>query len=121
MAFSIFKTLCRREIPKHLLPTFSCSTDVIFLYFLFFILQIASDKTGAQLSNTRNDFYTSLHLGKRNDDRKDYLGAAFDDPAIWYYALEEDDPETAAVVKGKVPDPVGMFVLTFTARGTGIM
>ena len=49
-----------------------------------------------------------MHLGKRNDANADYLGAAFDDPAIWFHAFDEDDPETAAVMKGDVPEPVGM-------------
>ena len=47
-----------------------------------------------------------LHLGKRNDELEDYLGASFDDPAIWYHAFEEDDPDLS-VVKGEVVDPDG--------------
>lgn len=97
-----------KEISKQILLILLYYTVIVLLY--FFILQIASDKTGVQLSSTRNDFYTSLHLGKRNDKKKDYLGAAFDDPAIWYHAFEGDDPETTAVVKGKVPDHVGRFI-----------
>ncbi|XP_072051963.1 uncharacterized protein [Amphiura filiformis] len=65
----------------------------------------ASDREGVLRSSTRVDFFTTLHLGKRNDRNADYLGAAFDDTAIWYHAFDEDDPETASVVKGDVPDP----------------
>lgn len=68
----------------------------------------AFDRVGVTLSTIRNDFHTLLHLGKRNDADEDYLGAAFDDPAIWYYALHDDDPQAAAVVKGDVTNPVGM-------------
>lgn len=48
-----------------------------------------------------SDEFTQLQLGKRNDAEDGYLGAAFDDVAIWIYTFSPDDPELSKTLKGE--------------------
>ncbi|KAJ8041296.1 Adhesion G protein-coupled receptor L3 [Holothuria leucospilota] len=59
-------------------------------------------KDGIILSTPHvEDEFTELQLGKRNDGEDGYLGAAFDDVAIWIYTFRPDDPEVSKTLKGE--------------------
>ncbi|PIK58082.1 hypothetical protein BSL78_04996 [Apostichopus japonicus] len=61
-----------------------------------------SNVSGVVLPVVRpSDEFTQLQLGKRNDAEDGYLGAAFDDVAIWIYTFSPDDPELSKTLKGE--------------------
>ncbi|XP_033626048.1 adhesion G-protein coupled receptor D1-like [Asterias rubens] len=64
-----------------------------------------NDPVGEPLVRTMDSF-TTLILGKRNDRNTSYLGGAFDDPAIWYQALDKDDPNLEDIIMGKYIDDI---------------
>ncbi|XP_033102211.1 adhesion G-protein coupled receptor D1-like [Anneissia japonica] len=64
-------------------------------------IQKATTSTGLTTSIS-HDIATMMYLGKRNDQAKGYLGAAFDDPAIWYHAFDADD----GGLMGEDPDAI---------------
>ena len=81
----------------------------------FFHHSLGNDPVGEPLVRTMDSF-TTLILGKRNDRNTSYLGGAFDDPAIWYQALDKDDPNLEDIIMGKYIDDIGKAGFVSSAK-----
>ncbi|XP_033107824.1 uncharacterized protein LOC117109565 [Anneissia japonica] len=70
---------------------------------------ISGSSTERITTPVKQDYVTNLHLGKRNDEDADYLGASFDDFAIWFTTFEPDDPALADALQGE-EEEIGVVV-----------